>query len=80
MNLSERTKEMDIELEFSEETVEKISSAGFDPIYGARPLRRAIQSQIEDKLSEKMLEGEIKSGEKYSCNIKENEFVFEKAQ
>ena len=50
--VSQRIREKDIVLDFSEEAVQKISDAGFDPVYGARPLRRAVQSQIEDLLSE----------------------------
>lgn len=55
--VSHRIGEKGITLSFSEEAVQKISDAGFDPIYGARPLRRAIQSQIEDLLSEELLSG-----------------------
>ena len=75
--LSKRVSEMGIEIDFDGSAVEKISDEGFDPVYGARPLKRAIQSQIEDKLSEEMLEGKIKAGEKYTCRFKDNEFVFE---
>ena len=41
--------------------------AGFDPVYGARPIKRVIQQQIEDKLSEQMLEGKVTTGKKYIC-------------
>ncbi len=75
--LSKRVGEMDIELEFDETAVEKIADEGFDPVYGARPLKRAIQSQIEDKLSEEMLEGKIKAGEKYTCRYDGEKFIFE---
>ena len=75
--LSKRVSEMGIEIEFDTSAVEKIADEGFDPVYGARPLKRAIQSQIEDKLSEEMLEGKIKAGEKYTCRFKENNFMFE---
>jgi len=74
--LGRRVGEMDITIEFSEETVEKISNAGFDPVYGARPLRRAIQSQIEDKLSEEMLEGKLNAGKSYECRVVEGEIAF----
>jgi ATP-dependent Clp protease ATP-binding subunit ClpC len=75
--LGKRVAEMDIKIDFSEETVEKISTAGFDPVYGARPLRRAIQSQIEDKLSEEMLEGKLGAGKSYKCIVAEGEIAFE---
>lgn len=75
--LSERVKGMDITVTFDDGAAEKIADAGFDPVYGARPLRRAIQTEIEDKLSEKMLEGKVKAGESYICKADENGFVFE---
>ena len=62
---------LEMELDFSDEAVSAIADAGFDPVYGARPLRRAIQQRIEDKLSEQMLEGKLKSGKKYYCDYKE---------
>ena len=72
--LSKRVKGMNIELSFEESAVEKIADEGFDPVYGARPLKRAIQSQIEDKLSEEMLEGKVKSGGKYICRFDGEKF------
>ena len=74
--LSKRVGELDIDLEFSDEAVEAIGKAGFDPIYGARPLRRAIQQKIEDKLSEEMLEGKITAGNKYTCIYNDESFDF----
>ena len=76
--LSRRVKELEFELEFDESAIEEIGNAGFDPIYGARPLRRAIQQKIEDKLSEEMLEGKFKSGNKYICSFADNKFEFSK--
>ena len=75
--LSRRVGELEIGLEFSQEAVEAIGKAGFDPVYGARPLRRAIQQQIEDKLSEEMLEGKLTAGKKYICNYSDDVFTFE---
>ncbi len=65
--LKNRVHDMGIELSFDDSAIEKIADEGFDPVYGARPLRRAIQSEIEDKLSEEMLDGRITSGNKYVC-------------
>ncbi len=76
-SLSKRVKELDIELEFSDEAVEAIGKAGFDPIYGARPLRRAIQQRIEDKLSEEMLESKLTAGKSYICRYEDDNFAFE---
>ncbi|MBR4859161.1 MAG: ATP-dependent Clp protease ATP-binding subunit [Clostridia bacterium] len=75
-SLSKRVKELDIGLEFSEEAVEAIGKAGFDPVYGARPLRRAIQQRIEDKLSEEMLEGRLEAGKNYLCKYENDTFEF----
>ncbi len=78
--LSKRVKELDLELEFSDEAVESIGNAGFDPVYGARPLRRAIQQQIEDKLSEELLEGKLKAGKKYICNHADSIYTFDEVE
>ncbi|MBR5561808.1 MAG: ATP-dependent Clp protease ATP-binding subunit [Clostridia bacterium] len=78
--LSKRVRELGIELEFSSEAVEAIGKAGFDPVYGARPLRRAIQQQIEDKLSEDMLEGKLETGKNYICGYADDKFTFEEKQ
>ena len=76
-SLSKRTAELEISLDFSDEAVQKIADAGFDEVYGARPLKRAIRSNIEDKLSELLLEGRIEKG-KYLCDYRDEEFVFVK--
>ena len=77
-NLTKRVKAMDIDLTFTPEAVTAISKAGFDPVYGARPLRRAIQSKIEDPFSEELLEGRFKAGEQAVCDWKEDKFQFAK--
>ena len=78
--LKNRVHDMGIELSFDDSAIEKIADEGFDPVYGARPLRRAIQSEIEDKLSEEMLDGRITSGNKYVCKHTDNGFVFDSAE
>lgn len=78
--LQKRVEDMGIEVTFSDEAVSKIADAGFDDVYGARPLKRAIQSRIEDALSEEMLKGNVKKGGKYICNVKDEKFVFDKAE
>ena len=77
--LSARTAQMDIDVAFSDEAVDRIADAGFDPVYGARPLKRAIQSQIEDPLSERMLEGAVTANTPYLCTVRDGQFVFEPA-
>ena len=76
LGLKERLSELEIEAEFGKEAVSAIADAGFDKVYGARPLRRAIQSKIEDPISEKILDGSIKKGGKIICTYENSEFVF----
>ena len=76
-NLSQRTEKLGINVEFSDEAIDKVADAGFDEIYGARPLKRAIQSKIEDLLSEEMLKGNVKKGSDYVLKLKDGDFVFE---
>ena len=77
-SLTERLSDMDISISFSDEAVQHIAKVGFDPVYGARPLRRAISSNIEDAVSEEILKGNIKSGDKVECILENNKFIFKK--
>ena len=61
-SLTNRLAEQDIALEFTEAALEKIADEGYDPEYGARPLRRALQKHVEDRLSEELLKGTIAKG------------------
>ena len=70
--VSDRMESMGIHLDASEEAVAELAREGFDPKYGARPLRRAIQSQVEDAVAEKMLDGTLKAGETARLTV-ENE-------
>ena len=74
--LAKRVRAKDISVEFTDEAVSKIADEGFDPVYGARPLKRAIQTKIEDKLSEEMLDNKIKDGMNIICDYKDDEFTF----
>lgn len=74
-NLSDRLSGMDVEIEVSEEVKKLIAKEGFDQTYGARPLRRAIQNIIEDNLSEEMLSGKIKEGDKVFVDVKDGKIV-----
>ena len=62
--LSKRLKDNGIEIEITEEAKALLAKEGFDQVFGARPLRRAIQSMVEDKLAEEMLEGRVKAGDR----------------
>ncbi len=74
----ERLKSKNIKAEYTDELVKYISKVGFDETYGARPLRRAIQSNIEDKLAETMLDGKIKDNDKVKIDYKNDEIVINK--
>ena len=66
--------------EYSNELVKYIAGEGFDPVYGARPLKRAIQSKIEDKLAEEMLDNAVTEGDKILIDIKDGKLTVEKMQ
>ena len=70
--VAERMETMGIYLDASEEAVEELAKEGFDPQYGARPLRRCIQSQVEDAVAERMLDGTLCSGDTARLTV-ENE-------
>ena len=76
--LKERIASLGIDIDFTDAVIKKVSKAGFDEVYGARPLKRAIQSELEDLISEEMLKGNIVKGEKYICKIEKNKIVFKK--
>ena len=58
-----RLKEMDIEVKITQAAIDVIAKAGYDPEYGARPIRRALQKEVEDRLSEVLLSGRVKIGD-----------------
>lgn len=75
--VSKRIKEqMDINLKVSKEVVIEIAAAGYDKKYGARPLRRSIQTRVEDKLAEEILNGSIQKGDTVTIKLKEKELKF----
>ena len=76
--LSERLAANDIAAKFTDKAINRISEIGFDPTFGARPLRRAIQSDIEDMIAEKMLAGEIKMGDSIKIDFSKDAFVVKK--
>ena len=75
--LSVRVADMGITVKFDKSAAKAVALAGLDPVYGARPLRRAIQSHIEDSLSDEVLHGKIKSGDTVVCSEKDGKIVFE---
>ena len=75
--LKKRVNALDMDITFTDAAVDAVSKDGYDPVYGARPLRRAIQSEIEDALSEQILEGKLTQGCKAVCDYKDEKFTFE---
>ncbi|MBE0069462.1 ATP-dependent Clp protease ATP-binding subunit [Thermoanaerobacterium thermosaccharolyticum] len=77
-DLNKRLKDNNISLEFTDDAKEELLKEGYDVTYGARPLRRAIQKVVESELSELMLKGEVKSGDKILVKLKDGKFDFTK--
>ncbi|PAF12510.1 ATP-dependent Clp protease ATP-binding subunit ClpC [Shouchella clausii] len=75
--LKERLSEQGIDFELTEEAKDKITDIGFDPEYGARPLRRALQKEVEDRLSEELLKGTIVKGQKAVIYVKDGKLMVE---
>ena len=73
-----RMEAMDIHLDASDEAVKELAKEGFDPRYGARPLRRAIQSKVEDAVAEKMLDGTLKTGDTARLAVEDDKLVVTK--
>jgi ATP-dependent Clp protease ATP-binding subunit ClpB len=76
--LRQRLAERDIQLKLDDDARDKLGEAGFDTVYGARPLKRAIQSQIENPLAQQILRGDFIAGDRVVAKLKRGDLVFEK--
>ncbi|CAM3055237.1 endopeptidase Clp ATP-binding subunit B [Legionella steigerwaltii] len=74
--LQKRLKQQDIHLDVTQEALTHLAEAGFDPVYGARPLKRTIQQQVENPLAQDILMGKFKSGETIKVTYKDGEMKF----
>jgi len=74
--LQKRLDDLDLHLHLGEGVLDKISDLGFDPVYGARPLKRAIQQWIENPLSQKVLGGSYAPGDGINVDVENDEIVF----
>ncbi len=74
--LRARLLERDMTLELDEKARDLIGEAGFDPVYGARPLKRAIQQQIENPLAQSILKGEFLPGSRIRASVRDGQIVF----
>ncbi len=77
-DVNKKLSEKNIVITFSEDVLDMVSSKGYDPEYGARPLRRVIEQDIEDVLAEDMLMGRIPDNSNLSCSLKDGKPVFTK--
>jgi ATP-dependent Clp protease ATP-binding subunit ClpB len=76
--LRQRLADRDIQLRLDDAARDRIGEAGFDTVYGARPLKRAIQAQIENPLAQQILRGEFTAGDRVVAKVKRDNLVFEK--
>lgn len=79
-SVTARLEAQEIYLNFNEEVTKHLAKKGFDPVYGARPLRRAITKAVEDRLSEEILKGTIQRGDSVDITLEENELRFNKSE
>ncbi|WP_139492827.1 ATP-dependent Clp protease ATP-binding subunit [Brevibacillus dissolubilis] len=79
-DLRKRLKEQNIDFALTDEAKKILAKEGFDPAYGARPLRRAIQRNIEDRLSEELLQGNISKGDTVSIDAEEGKLVVKRME
>jgi len=78
--LRHRLLDRDMDLELSEAALDKLGEAGFDPVYGARPLKRAIQHQVENGLAQEILAGHFVPGDVILVDVEGDELVFRKKE
>ncbi|MEK6251339.1 MAG: ATP-dependent chaperone ClpB [Actinomycetota bacterium] len=79
LQLAGRVRERAIEIELTDDARTLLGNLGYDPTYGARPLKRVIQKQLIDKLALRILEGEFREGDMVRVDAEDGELVFEKA-
>jgi ATP-dependent Clp protease ATP-binding subunit ClpB len=77
--LKNRVSRLDYELEVTDTALGELAKAGFDPVYGARPLKRAIQSEIENPLAKAILEGRFAPRDRIRVDYRGGRMVFEKS-
>ncbi len=78
--LQDRLADQDIHLNLNEEAVDFLATTGFDPVYGARPLKRAIQNRLENRLAKEILSGKFATGDEIAVSLNEGKVEFAKSQ
>jgi ATP-dependent Clp protease ATP-binding subunit ClpC len=74
-NVRERIEALEVSMVADDEAIKLLAEKGYDPVYGARPLRRLIQSTVGDTVAEKMLEGEIKAGDSVTVTVEDDKIT-----
>ena len=80
VRLQQRLAEKDVQLEVTGSALAEIARSGYDPTYGARPLKRVIQQRIENPLAVELLKGELGEGQTVTVDFRGGEFTFEPAE
>ena len=75
-----RMKDMEITMDWTEAAKKHLAKAGFDPVYGARPLRRAVTREVEDLVAETSLRGEIKAGQHVTLDVADDKLTLRPAE
>ncbi|MEY8217584.1 MAG: ATP-dependent chaperone ClpB, partial [SAR324 cluster bacterium] len=75
--LKKRLEERNISLQLEDKTIDYLAEVGYDPVYGARPLKRAIQKELETALARAILSGEIHDGQEVTANVSKAKIFFE---
>jgi len=78
-HLRHRLQDKDMDLILSEAALDKLGEAGFDPVYGARPLKRAIQQQLENSLAQSLLEGKFSHGDVIEVDVSDDGLVYKRS-
>ena len=77
--LHDRLADRDMKIVLSDAARDRLAEAGFDPVYGARPLKRAIQQQVENPLAQEILQGQFKPGDTIEVQVDEDHLRFQNA-
>jgi ATP-dependent Clp protease ATP-binding subunit ClpB len=77
--LHQRLLDRDMRITLTDAARDKLATAGFDPVYGARPLKRAIQQQVENPLAQQILQGHFKPGDTIEIGVHDDSLDFQKA-
>ncbi len=76
--VAHRLAQQQIEVDFSDQVIDHLATVGYDPVFGARPLKRLIQTIVLDQLAMRIIEGEIESGDKVGLDLKDKQIVIDK--